>query len=226
MNGSPRQSSDTGQGIRSGIAEFEEALLSVNRSKARRLIQNSCTVNAPGSCLEMLIIPALEEIGKKWEQGEVALSQVYMSGKICEEIVDAMLPPGHPDRKDQPLIAIVVLEDHHALGKRILYSMLRAAGYEVKDYGTGVTSDILVQMALSDKIQILLISTLMLPAAIRCQGVIDRIKENQPGTKIIVGGAPFRFDPELWREVHADAMGHSAIDTIEIIRTMTKELMK
>jgi trimethylamine corrinoid protein len=219
-------SSATPDELRHQIDDLEEALLAVNRLDTRRIVKESCTTTSPVSCLEALIIPTLEKIGKKWERGEVALSQVYMSGRFCEEIVDQMLPKGDPQRKNQPIIAVVVLEDYHSLGKRILYSVLRASGYEVIDYGVGISVDALVQNVIRDQIQILLISTLMLPAAIRTKEVIGRIKVLQPDTKIIVGGAPFRFDTELWKEVHADAMGHTATDTIEIINTMAGEMMQ
>lgn len=206
------------------ITELESALLAVNRSDARRIVKESCTLSSPISCLETLIIPTLEDIGKRWERGEIALSQVYMSGRFCEEIVDQMLPKGHPERKNQPKIAVVVLEDHHSLGKRILFSVLRASGYDVIDYGIGVSVETLVASVTRDKIQILLISTLMLPAALQTKEAIRQIKAQQPWTKIVVGGAPFRFDSELWKEVGADVMGHTATDTVEIINALIGEM--
>ncbi len=209
---------------RERITALEDALLAVNRTDAKRIVKESCSVSTPISCLETLVIPALEDIGKRWERGEVALSQVYMSGRFCEEIVDMMLPPGHPERKNQPKIAVAVLEDHHSLGKRILYSVLRASGYEVIDYGAGVPGDILVEKVTRDNIRILLISTLMLPAALRAKEVIARIKNLHPDTKIIIGGAPFRFDPNLWKEVQADAMGGTASDTVNIIHGFIREM--
>ena len=41
--------------------------------------------------------------------------------------------------------------------------------------------------------------------------------------KIAVGGAPFLFDPDLWREVGADAMGKNASDAISIVRKWMEE---
>ena len=119
------------------LAEMENALISVDRVRAGRIVRDSCTRGSPSACLETLVVPALEEIGRRWEAGMLAFSQVYMSGRICEEIVDTMLPPGDPRRVDQPTMAIAVLEDHHTLGKRIVTSVLRAGGYEVTDYGPG-----------------------------------------------------------------------------------------
>ena len=206
------------------LADLENALVSVDRVWAKRIVRDSCTAGSPFRCLETLIVPALEEVGRRWENGNVALSQVYMSGRICEEIVDTMLPAGDPRRVNQPKMAIAVLEDHHTLGKRIVLSVLRAGGYEVIDYGYGLSVDQLVSQVTRDKVIVLLISTLMLPAALRTKEAITRIRKIQPGIKIIVGGAPFLFDPQLFKEVGADAMGHAASETLELVSRMAAEV--
>ncbi|MFA5268424.1 MAG: cobalamin-dependent protein [Methanoregula sp.] len=209
-----------GAPVSAHLTEMQDALLAVDRIGAGRIVKESCTPGSPFMCLESLIVPALEEIGRRWEAGDAALSQVYMSGRICEEIVDTMLPPEDTRRVNQPQMAIAVLEDHHTLGKRIVISVLRAGGFEVTDYGHGVTVDDLVLKVTRDNVKILLISTLMLPAALRAGEAIARIKKTLPGTLIIVGGAPFNFDPLLWKEVGADAMGRTASDTLELVKTM------
>ena len=208
------------------VDELEHTLLAVDQIGTKRIIRDHCKSDSPFTCIETLIVPALEEIGRGWEEGKVSLSQVYMSGRICEEIVDAMLPAGDPRRVDQPKIAIAVLEDHHTLGKRIVTSVLRAGGFELTDYGHGVSVDQLVEQVARDKVIILLISTLMLPAALRSKEAIARIRKMQPDTKIIVGGAPFLFDPMLWKEVGADAMGHAASETLELVNRMAAEVRR
>ncbi|MDD4137806.1 MAG: cobalamin-dependent protein [Methanoregula sp.] len=219
-SGVPEPDRRTGPARSPLLGDMENALISVDRVRAGRIIRDSCTPGSPFVCLESLIVPALEGVGRRWEAGDLALSQVYMSGRICEEIVDTMLPPGDPRRVGQPKMAIAVLEDHHTLGKRIVTSVLRAGGYEVTDYGHGLSVDQLVDQVTRDKVKILLISTLMLPAAIRSKEAIARIKKVLPETKVIVGGAPFNFDPSLWKEVGADAMGHTASDTLSLVRHM------
>ena len=202
------------------LADMQNALLAVDRVRAGRIIRESCIPGSPFTCLENLVVPALEEIGRRWETGDVALSQVYMSGRICEEIVDAMLPPGDPRRIGQPKMAIAVLEDHHTLGKRIITSVLRAGGFEMTDYGHGISVDQLVEQVTRNRVKILLISTLMLPAALRAKEAIVQIRKDLPETKIIVGGAPFNFDPGLWQEIGADAMGHTASDTLALVKEL------
>ena len=204
--------------------EFMQALLAVNRPAAKRLIVGAVGSLTPLEIAEKIIVNALERIGDGWQKGDISLSQVYMSGRICEELVDDLLPPGDSARKDQPAIAIAVLEDYHLLGKRIVQSVLRAGGFGLDDYGR-VTVDEAVRRTGEDRIRILLISTLMLPSALRVRDLVMKLKAARREVKVIVGGAPFLFDPQLWCEVHADAMGRSASEAARLIET-TAEGMK
>jgi methanogenic corrinoid protein MtbC1 len=197
--------------------QFEQALLSLDRLAAKRLVAAAEGSMTPMELVDHVIVTALTRIGESWERGNTALSQVYMSGRICEELVDGLLPPGDPQRKDQPPMAISVLDDYHLLGKRIVYSVLRAGGYDLKDYGR-VTVDEIVSRAQTDKIRVLLISTLMLNSALHVRDVVAGLKSAGLRVKVVVGGAPFIFDSQLWREVNADAMGHSASEVTGIIQ--------
>ena len=203
--------------------EFTQALLAVNRLAAKRLIVEAVRSLSPLEIAETIIVNALERIGDGWQRGDVSLSQVYMSGRICEELVDDLLPPGDPARKDQPAMAIAVLDDYHLLGKRLVHSVLRAGGFGLHDYGR-VTVDEAVRHSGEDGIRILLISTLMLPSALRVRDLVMRLKSTRRKIKVVVGGAPFLFDPQLWREVKADAMGRSASEAVEIVETIAEGL--
>lgn len=201
--------------------KFEQAILTLNRSLIRKILGELSTSHAPLDIIEMLIAPTLDRIGHKWEAGSVALSQVYMGGKMCKEIVQTLFPADTVNRSNDQGIAIAVLHDYHVLGKRIVVSVLRTLGYPILDYGHGIDVDMLVKRVKDDNIRILLISTLMLPAALLVQDVRNQLQADGYTTKIIVGGAPFRFDDQLWKVVGADAMGRSASDAIEIVARLS-----
>lgn len=196
------------------IDDFTEALLSLDKLSAEQMMADEKDRITPIKFVEEVAIVALERIGARWEEGTIALSQVYMAGRICEYLVDEILPPAHPARKNQPRMAICVLSDHHKLGKAIVFSLLRASGFDLSDYGTMEVDD-LVDKVKKDKIEILFISTLMLPSALK----IKKVKEKLLGlnVKIVVGGAPFRFDDQLWQEVGADAMCRTASEAVAVI---------
>lgn len=145
----------------------------------------------------------------------MALSQVYMSSLICEKIIDKVLPPKSPNRINQPKTAIGVFEDYHMLGKRIIYSTLRASGIELIDLGGGLTIEKTTTLVKENKIEILLLSVLMLPSALRIKDLMNAIEPT--GVKVVVGGAPFRFDHNLINEVGAHYFGNDSADALSIV---------
>ena len=198
------------------VEAFREALETLDRIRAEAIFGQALGRLSPIQAVEALVVPALEGIGRAWEEGTAALSQVYMAGVFCEELVERVLPASDPDRKHQPRSAIAALDDHHLLGKRIVHAVLRAGGFELFDYGP-MGAEALVRRALDDRLEVLLISALMLPSALRVAEVTARLRTANPGIKVAVGGAPFRFDGQLWREVGADAAGRNAAEAVALM---------
>jgi methanogenic corrinoid protein MtbC1 len=195
------------------INKFEGALLNLDSIGAQQVLVIAKNNLTPLEVVSKIVIPALERIGNSWQSGNVALSQIYMSGKICEGLIDELLPSTSENRIDQPKMAIAVLNDYHFLGKRIIYSHLRSAGFSLADYGRK-SVDELVENICNDGIEVILISTLMYPSALNIRQVKEKLDLVAPGVKMIVGGAPFIMDNQLWKNVGADAMGHDGGDAI------------
>jgi methanogenic corrinoid protein MtbC1 len=205
--------------LESKLVEFEQALLALDQLGAGRILREAQVTGAAADLVGKLVVPVLEKIGNDWESGHIALSQVYMAGRICEKLVDVVLPPASPDRKHQPRMAIAVLEDYHLLGKRIVYSTLRASGFELIDYGRKDANE-LVQQVKRDQVEILLISTLMLPSALRIKDVRAGLLETGARVRMVVGGAPFRLDGQLWKEVGADATSPDPAGAVAIVTAL------
>ncbi len=205
--------------------ELVLALVSVDRLSTERIVMDAIAQNPNDlSIIETLLISALTLIGDGWENEIYSLSQVYMSGIICEELFLKIIPDPVETHKSNMKIAIAVFLDHHALGKRIVKSVLKAGGYQVIDLGEGLSAEELVTVVVNQKIDILLLSTLMLPSSLKILKVRERFDELGIKTKIIAGGAPFRFDPTLWSKIGADADGKNASDIIKIVEGMVQGL--
>jgi len=198
------------------IDRFREALETLDRVQADAIFFRALDRSNPLLAIERLVVPALEQIGRAWQEGRVALSQVYMASRYSEDMVGRVLPPSDPDRKRQPRSAIAVLEDRHLLGKQIVHSVLRASGFELFDYGS-IGREELVERVLADRLEVLLISVLMLPSALAVAEVRARLTARGCAVRIAVGGAPFLFDAGLWREVGADAMGRDAAAAVRLL---------
>jgi trimethylamine corrinoid protein len=169
------------------------------------------------SMIDELAMPALEEIGRQWDTGRLALAQLYIAGRICESLVDELLTEAVIERRRVPRLAIAALNDQHTLGKRVVSMAVRSAGFEVTDYGSNVGPEELARRAAADSVDILLLSALLLSSALQVERVKRQLVALRAPTRLIVGGAPFRLDPTLWRRVGADACGATASDAVRLI---------
>ena len=122
--------------------KFEKALLNLEKIEAQRLLAIEGDSLTPLEIVNKIVVPALERIGNAWQDGSLALSQIYMSGRICEQLIDELLPPASDMRNNQPKMAISLLNDYHFLGKRIVYSHIRSAGFNIIDYGRNTVDEL------------------------------------------------------------------------------------
>jgi methanogenic corrinoid protein MtbC1 len=203
------------------ILEFEQAMLTLDRLRAQSVLANVPGLASPVEATDKIIGPALERIGFGWQEGRVSLSQLYMTGRICEELIEEFLPIEETALRKQPKLAIASLQDHHALGKRVVYAAVRSAGYALQDFGRADVYD-LVDRVQAEHIEILLISATVQTSALRVKEVRKRLDAARVKVKIVVGGAPFRFDTYLWEDVGADAMGYDATDAIKVVTRLVE----
>lgn len=206
--------------ISTAIVRVTSALLSINKVYLKLAYETS--EMSASSFSEEVIVPVLDKIGERWQSGELSLAQVYMGGRLCEALLDE-ISTTKPEEIQDYGIAVAVLEDFHVLGKRIVCSVLHAAGFGFKDFGP-IALDELVDKVQNENIRILLVSTLMLNSALRVKQLKESFVSRGMDVKLVVGGAPFRFDPELWREVGADATSPTASGVLKTLRSLTGEV--
>ncbi len=58
---------------------FEQALFACDRLAAHEIFSQLNASLSSLEAIENLVVPSLEKIGRGWENGTVALSQVYMA---------------------------------------------------------------------------------------------------------------------------------------------------
>jgi methanogenic corrinoid protein MtbC1 len=202
---------------------LENALINIDYVAARKVFHDLRADYTSIDIIERVLTPVLENIGAGWEEGSVSLSQVYMSGCMCEELMDEILPISEINVTPSLPIALATLNDYHLLGARIVYSILRSSGIAITNYGR-MDIESLVGKAMDDGIKVLLVSVLMVPSALSVKQLRERFIDEGYEIKIVVGGAPFRLDASLWTEVGADAMGSSASDAVRIVRRLIREI--
>lgn len=163
---------------------------------------------------DQIITPVLEAIGAEWEAGEASLAEVYMTGRISQEVLATLV---EPVTDAEATVGIALLDDHHGLGKTLVLTALQVARVPVVDLGTLGARE-LAEAARDRGLEYLLISTLMLRSALRVRDVIDHLGALDCPTRVIVGGAPFRMDPTLWQRVGAHGCGVDASAAVSLVQ--------
>ena len=194
---------------------LREAVLYFDEDEVKRLSEEAVEAGLdPVEVLEEGLAKALREVGNRFESGEAFITELIASAQAMEvgaEILNREIAKRGVTRRSAGKFLIGTVEgDIHSIGKNIVKTMLTAAGFEVFDLGTDVTSGEIVEKVKEFKPDILGLSSLMTTTMSKQREVIDELKKAglRENVKVIVGGAPVT---EAWvKEIGADACGLDA----------------
>jgi methanogenic corrinoid protein MtbC1 len=214
------------------IEDYNTAIFDTDRHQAMEIIQKALSTGAsPKSIIFDLVIPSMNKIIKSISDDfDANLAQHFLTAQIASEVTEMMISKMESTPKIKAKIIIGTAKgDMHSLGKKIVSGCLKAMMIETVDLGVNVPPEKFVTEALSIKSPIIAVSAMMMhtadgpngPMAIR-KILKERQLEHQ--IKLIVGGAPFRFDPELYKQVGADAVATDGILAGEIISNLIDEV--
>jgi methylmalonyl-CoA mutase cobalamin-binding domain/chain len=166
----------------------------------------------------------VETVGKEQIERQVPLSEIYVNGRIIEACMDILLPILEKEHKKDKLGKVVIgnaFGDYHALGRKIISTFLRMAGFEVTDLGLSVPNDKFVEAIKETKANLICVSALILHTAEEITELRELLdKKGLKHVKILVGGAPFNFEPRLVQSVKADAMASNGIEAIKTAKEL------
>lgn len=199
-----------------------ESLLDCDRLKARTILDEAAKRLGPEKVFSNVIPLALNSLGERWAKGEVALTQIYAASRIVEEAMERLSPNLQTTSELKCKVVIGAL-DYHGLGKNIITKFLRASGVEVIDAGTSISPERLAETAVKNKADAILVSALMLHVCIQTERIKQILASQGLKIPIMVGGAPFNFDSELWKKVGADAQGKNICETFNELKELLKK---
>lgn len=214
------------------VAQFNEALFDTDRNQAMQIACDAVDEGySPKDIVFKVVIPAVDKMIKAIsEDMDANLAQHFMTSQIAAEVTEKMV-----SRFDEPpqKIGIVVIgtskDDLHTLGKRIVIGCLKSMMIDVIDLGTNVPAQKFVDEAVDNNAQVIAISSMMVHTATNEDGCIKvrqilKEKDLESKIKIIVGGAPYRFDSNLYKRVGADGWADDGITAGKVIADMIKEV--
>ncbi len=150
----------------------------------------------------------------------------FRNARIVERALER-LEPAIPAEALASAPAVVLgnaEQDFHDLGRRVVGLCLRGAGYRVLDLGLNVSNDRLIAAAEQSGAKVIGVSSLILQTAKH----IPRLKKmllqrGRDDIRVIVGGAPFRVDPELHERYGADGVARDPVEAIRLVNAIYAE---
>ena len=163
------------------------------------------------------IIPALDEVGRGFEQKTVYLPQLLMSAEAARaaaEQIKAHMSAGAQSaaKTGYPVVIATVHGDIHDIGKNIVKLLLENYGYAVTDLGRDVPPEAVVEAAVRLHAPLVGLSALMTTTVPAMEATVKALRKDAPWCKIVVGGAV--LTPDYASEIGADKYAADAMETV------------
>jgi trimethylamine corrinoid protein len=214
------------------LTAFNEAIFDTDRQRALRVIHEAEQDGLPPEDIVFkIVVPSIHIMMKSTsERRTPSIAQHFVAAQIASEVTEAMV--GKFSRTPEIIGRVIIgtsVGDMHGLGKRIVSGCLKALMIEVIDLGLNVPAERFVEVAVAQNADVIGISSMMVHTARGASAGIgvrkilrDRALEQR--IKLAVGGAPYRFDHDLFHTVGADAWAEDGILAGTVISALIKEV--
>ncbi len=192
------------------------------KSEAGRITKDLLQNRSPLDVINEEIIPALDLVGKEFEEKTLYLPQLLMSAEAAKEAfeqIKSFLPADSADSKGIVVLA-TVRGDVHDIGKNIVKLLLENYGFTVIDLGKDVPPQGVADAVLAHGAPLVGLSALMTTTVPAMEETIRLLRNTAPKCKIIVGGAV--LTPEYAEKIGADAYGKDALATVRYAERVCK----
>lgn len=204
--------------ITSTSATLEDAIIRGDKDHIIAMVEEELQKGAdPFILVRERLIPAIQEVGSKYERKEYFLPQLLQSASTMQTAFNHVKPllekSGQQENRPKILIA-TVQGDIHDIGKNILGLLLSNHGYEIIDLGKDVPSKAIIDAAIEHDVAIIGLSALMTTTMPRMEETIKLAREKKLTCKIMIGGAV--VTPEYAESIGADAYAADAVEAVRV----------
>lgn len=195
---------------------LKEAIEKGLKEKASEITTAMLGNSAPLDIVNAHVIPALDNVGKRFEEKKLFLPQLLMSAEAAKasfEVIKATMSADGSSVKKGSIVIATVHGDIHDIGKNIVKLLLENYGYNVIDLGKNVPPETVLRAVTDNHAPLVGLSALMTTTVPAMEETVKLIKENAPWCKTVVGGAVLTQD-------YADKIGANkyAADAMETVR--------
>lgn len=203
------------------LQKLFDAIVNGDAKAARALTEQALAENVPpGEIISGYMIPAMDDVGRKFECEDYFVPELLLSGRAMKgalELLRPLLAASGTEPAGRVVIG-TVKGDLHDIGKNLVASLLEGGGFEVHDLGADVSPEKFIEAARSHKADIVALSALLTVTMPGMRTTVEAFCQAgvRSSVKIIVGGAPVAA--HYAQAIGADGYSESASSAVGLAR--------
>jgi excisionase family DNA binding protein len=194
---------------------LEDRLLAGDDLGAWNVIESAMASGADPSEVHLeLLVPVLRSIGERWAAGELTVGDEHRAVAVARRVIGRMSPRFYRrGRKRGTVVVGTPAGERHELPVAITADHLRAAGYDVVDFGADTPAEAFAQAACSQRPVAVLLALTGVGHEQEVAAVVEAVRATSC-TPVLVGGAAVT-DAAAARALGAD--GWSGADALSVV---------
>ena len=200
-----------------------QAIVTGRKEQAGALAGALLASTPPMELISREILPALDHVGRAFEEKKFYLPQLLMSAEAAKAAFDrikANFPKGNATDKC-PVVLATVQGDIHDIGKNIVKLLLENYGFPVTDLGKDVAPETVVEAVVKLHAPLAGLSALMTTTVPAMEETIRQLREKAPWCRTVVGGAV--LNRQYAQSIGADRYAADAMETVRYAEEIFEE---
>ncbi len=165
---------------------------------------------------------AMEVVGGRYETGEYFIPEMLRSAEAVEKAMSVLEPYLFEHEGGQAGIVVMgtVKGDIHNIGKNIIVSALKAAGYEVHDLGVNVSTEKFINALKETGADLLMLSAFTTSTRPALLDIVSRLESEglRGDVKVVSGGAS--HSQAFAEEIGVDGFATDVKSTLAVCRDL------
>jgi 5-methyltetrahydrofolate--homocysteine methyltransferase len=206
------------------LARLQSAIVGGSFKIVKDLVKKAVDQDTdPQWMLQQVMIPGLEEVGRRFSAGTIFVPEMLTSAKAMQEGLEILNPilAGVAGVKSSGVFAIgTVKGDLHDIGKNIVITMLQGSGFEVIDLGVNCPAEKYIE-AVQNGAQLIGMSAILTTTLKEMEIVIRLLEEKglREKVKVLVGGASVteKFASDIGADAYCEDAGEGVRKAKELM---------
>jgi len=198
--------------------DLQKIILTGRKELSAEIVKELLKTKTPLAIVNEFFIPALNEVGAKFERGELFLPQLMQSAETVKNAQTVLKKHfAHTGEEGESLgkILLATVEgDIHDIGKNIVKMILENYGFQIFDLGKDVPIQSVIEAIREHNIKFVGLSALMTTTVQNMKKTVEMVRSANLDVTFMVGGAVLN---EEYREfVGADYYAKDALEAVKI----------